>query len=197
MRSLQFHVEALDTLLRKKKIATLAELMAALGTSARRTVFRKLNELNYRTSYSHRGRYYTLDRLAKFDALGLWSYGDVWFSIHGTLLSTAAALVENADSGYFVEELDTVLACRHQRCAAQTHRGLSSEANPAWRSVSLLRGRRRPQTSAAFIAPGSARRTWRRGRIARCVHHARRVEGSHHPVLQPARREAATAVRRA
>ena len=71
MRSIQFHVEALDTLLRKKKIATIAELMAALGTSARRTVFRKLNELNYRTSYSHRGRYYTLDRLAKFDALGL------------------------------------------------------------------------------------------------------------------------------
>ena len=109
MRSIQFHVEALDTLLRKNKIATIAELMAALGTNARRTVFRKLNALNYRTSYSHRGRYYTLDRVAKFNALGLWSYGDVWFSIHGTLLSTAAALVENADSGYFVEELDNVL----------------------------------------------------------------------------------------
>ena len=87
----------------------MAELMAALGTDARRTVFRKLTELNYRTSYSHRGRYYTLDRVAKFDALGLWSCQDVWFSIHGTLLSTAAALVESADSGYFIEELDNVL----------------------------------------------------------------------------------------
>ena len=87
----------------------MAELMAALGTDARRTVFRKLSELNYRTSYSHRGRYYTLDRIAKFDALGLWSYRDVWFSIHGTLLSTAAALVETADSGYFTEELDNLL----------------------------------------------------------------------------------------
>ena len=28
------------------------------------TVFRKLSELEYRTSYSHRGRYYTLDELA-------------------------------------------------------------------------------------------------------------------------------------
>ena len=109
MRPTQFRVEALDTLLRKRKIATMAELMAALGTDARRTVFRKLTELNYRTSYSHRGRYYTLDRVAKFDALGLWSCQDVWFSIHGTLLSTAAALVESADSGYFIEELDNVL----------------------------------------------------------------------------------------
>jgi hypothetical protein len=109
MRPIQFRVETLDTLLRKKKIATMAELMTALGTDARRTVFRKLNALNYRTSYSHRGRYYALDRVAGFDALGLWSCGDVWFSIHGTLLSTAAALVETADNGYFIEELDNVL----------------------------------------------------------------------------------------
>jgi hypothetical protein len=109
MRPIQFRIEAVTTLLRKKKIATMTELMSALGTDARRTVFRKLDELNYRTSYSHRGRYYTLDRIAKFDELGLWSYRDVWFSIHGTLLSTVAALVDTADSGYFTEELDNLL----------------------------------------------------------------------------------------
>ncbi len=109
MRPIQYPVEALSTLLRRQKIATLAELMAALGTEARRTVFRKLNELSYRTSYSHRGRYYTLDRIAQFDEWGLWSYRDAWFSIHGTLLSTAAALVERAHGGYFAEELDHLL----------------------------------------------------------------------------------------
>jgi hypothetical protein len=109
MRPTQFRAEDITTFLYEKKIATTAELMTALGTDARRTVFRKLNELKHHTSYSHRGRYYTLNRVAKFDALGLWPYGDVWFSIHGTLLSTAAALVETADSGYFVEELDNVL----------------------------------------------------------------------------------------
>lgn len=109
MRQTQFDAEAITTLLRKEKIATMAELMTALGTDARRTVFRKLNELNYRTSYSHRGRYYTLDRITRFDELGLWSYQDVWFSIHGTLLSTASALVESSDNGYFSEELDNVL----------------------------------------------------------------------------------------
>ncbi len=109
MRSIQFHTEAITALLRKNKIATMAELMSVLGTDSRRTVFRKLNTLNYRTSYSHRGSYYMLDGIAKFDEFGLWSCQGIWFSTHGTLLSTAAALVEASGSGYFAEELDNVL----------------------------------------------------------------------------------------
>ncbi len=85
------------------------ELMTALNTGARRTVFRKLKELHCRTSYSHRGRYYTLDELVDFDEQGLWSCKEIWFSTHGTLLSTALAQVENAECGYFVEELDNLL----------------------------------------------------------------------------------------
>lgn len=109
MRPTQFSADALEALLYKQKIATLPELMVALGTDARRTVFRKLGQLHYRTSYSHCGRYYTLDELAEFDALGLWSYDDVWFSRHGTLISTAEAFVETSEDGYFVEELDNRL----------------------------------------------------------------------------------------
>ena len=109
MRPTQFSVEAIAVLLRKQKIATMPELMAALGTDARRTVFRKLEQLAYRTSYSHRGRYYTLDAVARFDDRGLWSHQQVGFSVHGTLLSTAAALVDDSQHGYFVEELDNLL----------------------------------------------------------------------------------------
>jgi len=109
MRPAKFNAEALRKVLRKRKIATMAELMAALGTDARRTVFRKLSELEYRTSYSHRGRYYALDEVADFNERGLWTHRDVRFSVHGTLMSTGAALVEAADSGYYVEELDNLL----------------------------------------------------------------------------------------
>lgn len=109
MRPTQFSAKVLETLLKEQKIATMPELMAALGTSGRRTVFRKLAELSYRTSYSHRGRYYTLDRVAEFDELGLWSCREAKFSVYGTLLSTTAALVETSGCGYFVEELDNVL----------------------------------------------------------------------------------------
>lgn len=109
MRPTEFPSEAIVTLLRKRKIATLPEVMTALGTESRRTAFRKLRELPCHTSYSHRGRYYTLEEIAEFDESGLWSYRDVWFSAHGTLLSTAVAVVEIGEWGYFVEELDNVL----------------------------------------------------------------------------------------
>ena len=103
MRPTSFSPDAVTTLLRKQKVATMVEIMEALGTKARRTVFRKLSELSYRTSYSHRGRYYTLDSIAQFDELGLWSYNDIWFSVCGTLLSTATVMVENAEYGYFID----------------------------------------------------------------------------------------------
>jgi hypothetical protein len=106
MRPTQYPSQTAVTLLRRQKIASLPELMAALGTDARRTVCRKLKELACRTSYSHGGRYYTLDDIPQFDAQGLWSHRDVWFSVYGTLLETAAALVQASESGYFVEELD-------------------------------------------------------------------------------------------
>lgn len=85
------------------------ELMNALGAGSRRTVFRKLSELDYRTSYSHRGKYYTLNSLVDFDEQGLWTFRDIWFSAHGTLLSTATAFVESGKAGYFVDELDNFL----------------------------------------------------------------------------------------
>ena len=74
--------------------------MTALGTGARRTAFRKLKEIPYRASYSHRGRYYTLDELIDFDQHGLWSFHDVRFSVAGTL-ATAAAMVSDAPAGQF------------------------------------------------------------------------------------------------
>jgi len=109
MRPRLYTPDAAARLIRKQKIATLPELMAALGTDARRTAFRKLKALSARASYSHCGRYYTLDEVAEFDPLGLWSHREVWFSVRGTLLETAAGLVESAEFGYFVEELDNVL----------------------------------------------------------------------------------------
>ena len=109
MRPTEFPAESIVPLLRKQKIAAMPQLMAALGTHSKRTVFRKLKELPCHTSYSHRGGYYTLEDIAEFDETGLWSYQDVWFSAYGTLLSTAAAVVAAGEWGYFVEELDNGL----------------------------------------------------------------------------------------
>jgi len=85
------------------------ELLAALGTESRRTVFRKLRELECLTSYSHRGAHHALPGAARFDEHGLWRCGAVCFSVHGTLLEAAAAAVEAGEVGYFADELDTRL----------------------------------------------------------------------------------------
>lgn len=109
MRPIEFHAKTIIQLLEKAKIATLAELKRALGTNVTVTVFRKLKALAYRTSYSHRGSYYTLDRIARFNERGLWSVGAVQFSKHGTLLATAEAFVCGSGDGYFVTELEEEL----------------------------------------------------------------------------------------
>ena len=77
--------------------------------ASRRTAFRKLKDLDARTSYSHRGSYYTLDALADFDEHGLWSFNGVRFSRAGTLLATAESFVNRAEAGHFVDELDNLL----------------------------------------------------------------------------------------
>ena len=105
MRPLFFRSDALRSLLLHCKIATLDELKLAVGTSVDVTVFRKLKPLDYLTSFSHRGRYYTLREIARFDDKGLWSQADVWFSQAGTLLATAEVFVNRSPRGYFADEL--------------------------------------------------------------------------------------------
>ena len=109
MRPASYHAEELIRLLRRRKIATMDDLKGALGTTADATVFRKLAGLDYRTSYSHRGRFYTLDETARFDTLGLWGFRQVWFSRFGTLVATVEALVSAAEAGYDAAELEGVL----------------------------------------------------------------------------------------
>jgi len=105
MRPTFFHSDVLRQHLLQAKIATLDELKRALGTQVDLTVFRKLKQLDYLTSYSHRARYYTLRPIARFDPDGLWSHEGVRFSRHGTLLATAEAWVQHSPQGYFAEEL--------------------------------------------------------------------------------------------
>src|SRR5207245_7317816 len=109
MRPSVFSASVLLRFLRRHRIATLPQLKQLLGTEADITVFRKLKELSYRTSYSHRGSFYTLDEIAAFDESGLWSFDSVWFSRHGTLVATAEVCVTQSPAGYFASELENIL----------------------------------------------------------------------------------------
>lgn len=96
-------------LLNDNKIATLDEIKQALKTRSTMTVFRKLKALEYLSSYSHRGKYYTLNEIADFDDSGLWSYHSVWFSKHGNLIETTKEFIDQSTAGFSANELESVL----------------------------------------------------------------------------------------
>jgi hypothetical protein len=109
MRTAEFSARDLQRLLEQQKVCTFEQLAAALGTRSRMTVFRKLAQLAYLTSYSHRGKYYALKSSCQFDVHGLWSHRGILFSAHGTLLDTCRQFVERAPAGYSANELDGAL----------------------------------------------------------------------------------------
>jgi len=109
MNTTKYHLQALKQFFDQHKIATLDQLREALGNPARCTVFRKLSDLQYLSSYSHRGKYYTLKSIARFSEQGLWSFRAVWFSRFGNLLQACQAFVHNSDAGYSAAELKEIL----------------------------------------------------------------------------------------
>lgn len=109
MNTIRYALQPLRDLFERLKAVTMPEMKAALGTEVDQTIFRKLSQLSYRTSYSHRGGFYTLESLARFDEHGLWGCRGAWFSRQGTLLATAQDLVREAPAGYFAHELEALL----------------------------------------------------------------------------------------
>ena len=165
MRPTVYAADLLRQFLRRNRIATLPQLKQLLGTEADITVFRKLRELSYRTSYSHRGSFYTLDEIATFDERGLWSFDSAWFSRLGTLVVTAEDFVTASRSGYFASELEDVLhvpvkepllqLVAQGRIARQTVSGLYlyCAGNPRMRQQQL-RARQTLLDQAAAVSAG-------------------------------------------
>ena len=109
MRSTTYRADDLERFLMSHVVATMLEIQNFLGTPVYKTVSRKLKQLSYRSSYSHGGRYYTLEKIAGFDHRGLWSHNHVRFSRRGTLMSTLQHFANESHSGYFADELRQLL----------------------------------------------------------------------------------------
>jgi len=109
MLHIQERDDAIRNILNSNKIATIDDIKAVVGSKSTMTVYRSLSRVGYLTSYSHRGRFYTLPGIPDFDDFGLWSCRCIMFSKHGNLLETAAALVKRSDEGFSAAELELVL----------------------------------------------------------------------------------------
>lgn len=105
-------IKTMQALVRRRVVVELESLYGALDTRSRMTVFRRLKTVGYFTSFSHRGRYYTLAGIPTFDDLGLWFHRGIGFSRAGTLKETVARYVEAAPEGHTHAELEHVLRVR-------------------------------------------------------------------------------------
>lgn len=119
MRFPTFSADDLRRFFSERLIGTLGELKGALGSTATSTVWRKLRQLEYLTSYSHRGAYYTLRTIPRFDQHGLWQHRSVRFSRHGNLITTCQALVDQSPAGLNASELDALLGVECKRALLQ------------------------------------------------------------------------------
>lgn len=97
------------------RVLTIEELCRRLSVS-RATVFRRLAEHGYFSSYNHRGRYLTVEEVARFDPRGLWCFKDARFSRYGTLKLTVAQFVGESRAGMTQEELSEVLGVKVHNC---------------------------------------------------------------------------------
>jgi hypothetical protein len=95
----------------EKKILTKNELLD-ISQCSNMTLFRRLSEHGYFTSYNLNSRYYTIPEVARFDKNGLWRYDHVRFSKFGTLKATIHHFVDHSEMGYSVNELNQLLGVR-------------------------------------------------------------------------------------
>ncbi len=97
---------------KKRKHAQLADLSIVLGTQSRMSIFRKMRQLNYISSYTHKGKYYTIPDAIHFDEHGLWIHESIGFSEHGNLKQTITALIESSYNGKTQSELQAILCVK-------------------------------------------------------------------------------------
>jgi hypothetical protein len=104
--------KALKRLFDRFPVVDLDTLCRTLKTRSRMSIFRRLSEVGYFSSYTHTGRYYTLVHVPQFDDYGLWIYQGIGFSRFGTLKATVIELVNRSSSGLTHIELNNLLHIR-------------------------------------------------------------------------------------
>jgi len=109
MKKERYHSNDSKRLILTNKMTSVVAMKEVLDTKVDATIFRMLRTLHYLRSYSHRGKYYTIPEIARFDEKGLWSCRDVHFSKQGSLLNAIAHHVDCSVAGYFEYEIESLL----------------------------------------------------------------------------------------
>ena len=92
----------------EKKVLTLQDLSEYFNVSVR-TIQRIISPLDTIKSYDHNGRYFSLEKLAHFDSVGIWKHKDIHFSKYGTLKNTLVAIINNSSEGMDASQIKEAL----------------------------------------------------------------------------------------
>ena len=104
-------VAQITQLFKIHRILTINQLQKFLDRS-RRTLFRDMSPLASLSSFTHAGKYYTLQSIAQFNSNGLWFFEGVGFSQDGTLKVTLLHKVQTSPTGFTQKELSQLLRLR-------------------------------------------------------------------------------------
>lgn len=154
--------EALRKLFHQYLVVDISALYKTLETNSRMSVFRRLRDIEYISSYTHAGRYYTLAAIPQYDVNGLWFFQEKGFSRFGTLRATIVEVVNASALGMTYSQLRHLLGVTVQKalislvCAEQIGRRkihgmyLYVSADPERASKQLSQHQARAQPPKAF-----------------------------------------------
>ena len=92
----------------EKNVLTLQNLSQYFNVSVR-TVQRMIGPLDTIRSYDQNGRYFSLEKLARFNSMGIWEFDNIHFSRFGTLKNTLAAIINNSSQGMDASQIKDAL----------------------------------------------------------------------------------------
>jgi hypothetical protein len=98
-------------LLKKHTVMTLGEISKEAKCS-RNTIFLKLRDHEYVTSYNANKQYFTLREICQFDENGLWNCREARFSKWGGVKKTVIALVEKSHEGMTTGMINSLMHVR-------------------------------------------------------------------------------------
>ncbi len=107
-------LDKLRTIFMKQRVLDMKQIYKVIGTTSHATAFRYLRDLHHLTSYTHNGKYYTLPEIVQFDSDGFCHFGEIGFSVHGTLVNTLTHVITASESGKTNSELETYCRTRVQ-----------------------------------------------------------------------------------
>ncbi len=121
MDKIHSKITTANKLFNKEKCLTIKDISKILEYSDR-SVQRLLKKIGYYSSFTHNGKWYTLDYIPKFDDNGLWFYQGIGFSKWRNLTATILYLVENSAKGLTASDLSSILSSSCPAILNKTHK---------------------------------------------------------------------------